>query len=562
MHERVWHKFYVEGVESFVDFEDRTLPDFLNRAASQHGDSTAIIFRNCHLTYRELKSEVDRMAIALAGLGVKPNSKVAIQLPNLPQTVIAYYAILSLGAQVVMTNPLYTEREIEHQWKDAGCSVAIVMDFLYESRLKNLRDRLGIDHYVIASISEYLRFPLNLLAPFKLRRMNPPLAARVSPGEGVHFMKALIRSTSMTDTPDTTIGMDDTAVLQYTGGTTGVAKAAILTHRNLSYNVQQVSAWFTVPEPGHEVMLAALPFFHVFGMNVAMNFSVKEAAAMVLMPNPRDIEEMMKNISKHRVTLFPGVPAMFNAINNSRNIDQFDLTIVKSCFSGSAPLPTDVMEKFEKLTGSSIAEGFGLTETSPVTHCNPLGGQRKIGSIGVPMPNTDQKIVDLEDSSITLPSNQEGELLIAGPQVMQGYWGRPEETADVLKDGWLHTGDIAFTDNDGYTFIAGRKKDLIIAGGYNVYPDEVAAVLMAHPAVQESATIGIPDERRGENVKSFIVLAEGRTITPTELIAYSREQLAPYKIPRLIEFLDELPKSTVLKVLRRELRDRELEKHR
>ena len=562
MHERVWHKFYVEGVESFVDFEDRTLPDFLNRAASQHGDSTAIIFRNCHLTYRELKSEVDRMAIALAGLGVKPNSKVAIQLPNLPQTVIAYYAILSLGAQVVMTNPLYTEREIEHQWKDAGCSVAIVMDFLYESRLKNLRDRLGIAHYVIASISEYLRFPLNLLAQFKLRRMNPPLAARVSPGEGVHFMKALIRSTSMTDTPDTTIGMDDTEVLQYTGGTTGVAKAAILTHRNLSYNVQQVSAWFTVPEPGHEVMLAALPFFHVFGMNVAMNFSVKEAAAMVLMPNPRDIEEMMKNISKHRVTLFPGVPAMFNAINNSRNIDQFDLTSVKSCFSGSAPLPTDVMEKFEKLTGSSIAEGFGLTETSPVTHCNPLGGQRKIGSIGVPMPNTDQKIVDLEDSSITLPSNQEGELLIAGPQVMQGYWGRPEETADVLKDGWLHTGDIAFTDNDGYTFIAGRKKDLIIAGGYNVYPDEVDAVLMAHPAVQESATIGIPDERRGENVKSFIVLAEGRTITPTELIAYSREQLAPYKIPRLIEFLDELPKSTVLKVLRRELRDRELEKHR
>jgi long-chain acyl-CoA synthetase len=220
------------------------------------------------------------------------------------------------------------------------------------------------------------------------------------------------------------------------------------------------------------------------------------------------------------------------------------------------------MEKFEKLTGSSIAEGFGLTETSPVTHCNPLGGQRKIGSIGVPMPNTDQKIVDLEDSSITLPSNQEGELLIAGPQVMQGYWGRPEETADVLKDGWLHTGDIAFTDNDGYTFIAGRKKDLIIAGGYNVYPDEVDAVLMAHPAVQESATIGIPDERRGENVKSFIVLAEGHTITPTELIAYSREQLAPYKIPRLIEFLDELPKSTVLKVLRRELRDRELEKHR
>ncbi len=560
MDERAWHRFYVDGVPRHIEFEDLPVPRFLDRAADQYGNAPAVIFKNCRLTYRELKRDVDRMAAALAALGVTPDTKVALQLPNLPQTVVAYYATLSLGAQVVMTNPLYVEREIEHQWQDAGCTVAVVMDFLYEARLKGIRDRLPVEHYVIASIPDYLRFPLNLLAPLKLRRADPPLIARVSRGEGIHFMKALIASTPPTGAPGVTIDMDDVAVLQYTGGTTGVAKAAMLTHRNLSCNVQQVSAWFTDVEHGREVMLAALPFFHVFGMTVAMNFSVHAAAAMVLMPNPRDLQEMMHNIAKHRVTLFPGVPAMFNAINNGPNVDRLDLTSVKSCFSGSAPLPTDVMERFEGLTGSRIAEGFGLTETSPVTHCNPLGGQRKVGSIGIPLPDTDQKIVDLEDGASTLPSNTEGELLIAGPQVMRGYWGRPDDTAEVLENGWLRTGDIALVDEDGYVFIAGRKKDLIIAGGYNVYPDEVDGVLVAHPDVQESATIGVPDERRGETVKSFVVLTEGRTITAEQLIAYSREQLAAYKIPRMIEFVDELPKSTVLKVLRRELRERELAK--
>jgi long-chain acyl-CoA synthetase len=334
----------------------------------------------------------------------------------------------------------------------------------------------------------------------------------------------------------------------------------MLTHRNLSYNVQQVSAWFADARPGEEVMLGVLPFFHVFGMTVAMNYSVHAAAATVLMPNPRDIQQMVKSIARHRVTLFPAVPAMFNGINNAPRVEGLDLTSVKFCFSGGAPLPIDVGTRFESMTGATIAEGFGLTETSPVTHVNPLKGERKPGSIGLPVGDTDARIVDLEDGTTEPPTGGEGELLIRGPQVMKGYWNAPEATSDAIKDGWLHTGDIARADADGYFFIVGRKKDLIIASGYNVYPDEVDDVLTAHPAVLEAATIGVPDEKRGETVKSFVVLLEGRTATAEELIEYCRKELAAYKIPRQIEFRDELPKSGMLKILRRELRDQELAK--
>lgn len=559
MEERVWHQFYDDGVPASIDFEDLPVPRFLELSAAEYGDAIALIFMNSRLTYQQLKEEVDRFATAMADLGVGKDTKVAIQLPNLPQTVIAYYATLSLGAQAVMTNPLYVEREIEHQWNDAGCSLAVVADFLFESRIKAIRDALPIKNYVIASIPEYLRFPLNLLAPLKLKRADPPLMAKVEPGAGIHFMRKLIRATPP-NPPKVDIAIDDIAVLQYTGGTTGVSKGAMLTHRNLSYNVQQVSAWFTDARRGEEVFLAALPYFHVFGMTISMNFPVSLAAAMVLMPNPRDIPQMVKNIAKHRVTVFPGVPTMFNAINNCPRVDNIDLTSVKSCFSASAPLPIDVCERFENMTGATIIEGFGLTETSPVSNANPLKGKRKPGSVGIPVPETDVRIVDLEDGTTEMPTGNEGELIIKGPQVMKGYWKRPDATKDMIMDGWLYTGDIAVADEDGYFFIVGRKKDMILASGYNVYPDEVDGVLVAHPAVLEAATIGVPDERRGETIKSFVVLAEGRTATAEELIEYCRKELAAYKIPRRIEFREQLPKSAVLKILRRELRDQELAK--
>ena len=557
MNERVWHRSYDAGVPPSLEFLDRPLPAFLDRSARDHPDAIALIFVNYHMTYRQLKEHVDRFAAALAALGVERGTRVAIQLPNLPQTVIAFYASLAVGATVVMTNPLYVEREIEHQWNDAGCSVVITTDYLFAHKLEAIRRRLPVKHYVIASIPDYLRFPLNLLARIKLRLAKPPLIASVAHRPGVHFMATLIRTTSP-QPPKVQIGMDDLAVLQYTGGTTGVPKAAMLTHRNLSCNAQQIASWFIGAQPGKEVVLGALPFFHVFGLTVAMNYAILVAAAIVLMPDPRDTRQLVSNIAKHRVTLFPAVPTMFNAIITARGVDHLDLTSVTSCFSGSAPLPRDVLERFEALTRSKIVEGYGLTEASPVTHVNPLFGRRKIGSVGVPCPNTDMKLVGVDDHLTEVPTGTAGELLVRGPQVMRGYWNQPDASADVLVDGWLRTGDIVTVDADGYCFIVGRKKDIIIAGGYNIYPDEVDAVLAAHPAVYESATIGVPDPRRGETVKSFVVLRQGPRASEAELVAHCREQLAPYKVPRSIEFLDELPKGSTLKILRRELRDRTL----
>jgi len=559
MEPRVWHRSYDPGVPPSLSYEPLTLPQLLERAAALHGHAPAILFHNCRLTYRELKDAVDRLATALASLGVGPGTRVAVQLPNIPQVVIAYYAAAQLGAPVVLTNPLYVPREIEYQWKDSDCRVAIVADFIFEAKIRGIRERLPVEHYIVASIPEYLRFPLTLVAPFHLRRAHPPAIARVQRGHGVHFFKELVDAT-VPQPPRPTIRLDDVATLQYTGGTTGPSKGAVLTHRNLSCNVQQMRAWFPSLQPGKEVVLTALPIFHSFGMTVCMNLAVGIGAAMALVPNPRDIPALMQSIAKHRATLFPAVPAMYAAIINHPKVKSFDLSSVKRCVSGAAPLPVDTMRRFEELTGAIISEGFGLSETSPVTHSNPLLGRRKPGSIGVPLPDTDAKVVDIETGVQVMPPGETGELALAGPQVMAGYWNKPEETAGMIRDGWLYTGDLARVDEDGFHYIVGRKKDMILCGGFNVYPDEVDRILAGHPAVVEAATIGIPDERRGETVKSFVVLKAGERATPEELIAYCRENLAPFKVPRAIEFLAELPKSTVLKILRRELRDQELAK--
>ena len=556
MEQRVWHQFYDTVVSPGLVYEPLVLPERLERSAAAYPDQCAIAFLGTHLTYRQLKDDVDRLATALAGLGVKKGTRVAIHLPNIPQTVIGYYATLALGGTVVMTNPLLVERELEKQWTDADCQVAITADFLFASRVKHIRNRLPVKQYVVASIPEYLRFPLKQLAPLKLKRMKPPSIAHVEPGPDVHLFRRLVLATPP-EPPLVAVGLDDIAALQYTGGTTGVSKGAMLTHRNLSCNITQILAWLHTPH-GSEIVLSALPLFHVFGMTVCMNFPVAAAATMVLMPNPRDFPALVQAVVKERISLFMGVPAMFAAINNAPGIERKDIGCVKSCFSGSAPLPVSVLERFEKLTGSRIVEGFGLTETSPVTHCQPMEGVRKAGSIGIPFPDTDCKVVDLETGARELPVGEPGELLIKGPQVMAAYWNMPEETAASLHDGWFSTGDIATIDKDGYHWIVGRKKDMILCSGYNVYPDEVDDVLMKHPAVLEAATIGVPHERRGESVKSFVVLRPGETATAEQIIAYCRGNLAAYKVPREVEFRPSLPKSGILKILRRELREQEL----
>ncbi len=557
MADRPWIRAYDPDVPPEITIEEVTLPAMLERAAAKFPQRPALVFMNSRLTYAQLKDQVDRLATALAGLGVRQGSRVAIQLPNLPQTVIAFYAVQRLGAQVVLTNPLYTPREIEHQWTDAGCDVAIVMDFVYDQKIRGARERLPIREYVIASIPEYLRFPLNLLAPLKLKRAHPaPMWAKVAPGPGIHFFKELVSRTAAAP-PKVAVAMDDLAVLQYTGGTTGVSKGAMLSHRNLSANVQQIHAWLPSLRPGEEVMLTALPIFHVFGMTVCMNLPMRIGAAMVLVPNPRDIPGLIDVMEKRRITIAPLTPAHFNAIGQNPGIDKRDLTSVRICVSGSAPLSVDVLQRFERLTGGKICEGFGLTETSPVTHVNPIDGLRKIGTIGVPVSNTDARIVDAETGTTEVPPGEPGELLVRGPQVMAGYWKHPEETAAVFRDAWLHTGDLATMDADGFFTIVGRKKEMIDAAGYKVYPDEVDRVLMSHAAVLEAATIGVPDPKRGETVKSFVVLKPGQTATADELIAHCRANLAAYKVPRALEFRAELPKSTIMKILRRELRAEE-----
>ena len=559
MEHRTWHAHYDDGVPPSLDYSGDDLVDIFEQTVARFPGSRALVFMNCEMSYAELSDHVQRLGRAMARLGVGPGKRVAIQLPTLPQTVIAYYAALTIGAEVVLTNPLYTPREIEHQWKDADCVLAVVADFIWDQKVRAVRDQLPPENYIIVSIPEYLRFPLNLLAPLKLKKQDPPVWARVAREPGVHFFKQLIKTTPP-QAPRPDLDLDDIAVLQYTGGTTGVSKGAILSHRNLAANVQQIQAWFPDVQPGQEVILICLPLFHVFGMTVGMNWAVASGAAMVLMPNPRDFDALVKNISKQRVTLFPGVPALFNGLNNYPGIEGIDVKSVKACFSGSAPIPVDVLERFEKLTGSKIVEGFGMSETSPVATVNPLGGQRKLGSVGVPISDTDARVVDAEDPTRELPTGEEGELVLRGPQVMRGYWNRPDETQKTIIDGWLHTGDLATMDEDGYIRIVGRKKDMISAGGFKIYPDEVDGVLMAHPDILEAATIGIPCERRGETVKSFIVMQPGKTLSLEALDTYCRAQLASYKVPKEVEFLDELPKSTVMKVLRRELRERELAK--
>jgi len=559
MEERPWHKCYDERVRIHVPYEEMPVPEFLTRTAAKYPERDAIFFMNARIKYAEYKEHADRMATALTKLGVKQGDKVAIHSPTIPQAAIAFQAASALGAVVVLTNPLYTPREIKHQWNDAEVKVAITMDFLWDQKVRGMRDELTAEKFILCSIPEYLKFPLNLLAPLKLKKADPPLYAKIGVESEVYKFKDLIKS-SPANPPKVDISMDDLAVLQYTGGTTGVSKGAMLTHRNLSVNVQQIDEWFTTADKGCEVVMGCLPIFHVFGMTVNMNWTIYAGGACVFQANPRDIPSVLKGLSKHKVTIFPAVPNLFNAINNFPGVENFDLKSLKICVSGSAPITDEVLQTFEALSDSVIIEGFGMSETSPVATCNPIQRARKIGMVGIPVSDTEAKVVDVDDPSQEKPLGEEGELILRGPQVMQGYWKRPDETAKTIRDGWLHTGDLAIMDEDGFFKIVGRIKDMINCSGLKVYPDEVDGVLGAHEKILEAATIGIPDEKRGETVKSFIVTHPGVSMTVEEVEAFARENLAAYKVPREIEFIEELPKSTVLKVLRRELRDMELAK--
>jgi len=535
---KVWYKFYPEGIRPRIGYPDITMPQFLEKAAKNFPERDAIAFAHVKMSFQMLSAMVNKCAAALADLGVKKGDRVAIMAPNCPQYVLGYMATLKLGAIVVQVNPMYVERELEHILNDSGAETIIAYDAFYP-RIKNVRNITPLKNVILFMLGQPSgTADSDAIKAEELLMKYPPEFAQVP------------------------VDMDeDVAVFQYTGGTTGVSKGAMLTHRNITANALQVTEWFKDLEYGKEKVLSVLPFFHSYGMTTCMNFSIVNAATMIVLPR-FEIKECLEAIKQHQPTFFPGVPTMYIAINNYPNVREYGIDSIKGCISGSAPLPLEVAEKFEELTGGLLVEGYGLSETSPVTHCNPLVGQRKVGSIGIPLPDTDSKIVDLETGERELPPGETGELCIKGPQVMKGYWNMPEETAKTLRNGWVYTGDIAKMDEDGYFYIVDRKKDMIIAGGYNIYPREIEEVLFEHPKVMEAVVAGVPDPYRGETVKAFIVLKEGQHATEEEIIEYCKAHLARYKVPRLVEFRSELPKTIVGKVLRRILREEEIQKQK
>ncbi|MFP4048680.1 MAG: long-chain-fatty-acid--CoA ligase [Desulfovermiculus sp.] len=554
--QRPWLASYDPKVPPHLEYETIPLFEYLDRAAALYPQRTALVFQNLRLRYAQLKEQAETVAANLQSLGVAKGDRVAIMLPNLPQTVIAYWGVLKAGAVVVMTNPLYMEKELVHHITDSGSRVMIALDRLWP-RISSLWSKLELKTVITTSVADGLRFPLNLLYPIKARREKTAVFVPHD-GRTVLPWKALARKKARFE-PVPIDPRQDLAVLQYTGGTTGVAKGVMLGHDNMGANVQQCSAVLHAIGDEPEVFLGLLPYFHVYGLTVCINFATALAATVA--PYPQFVpQEVLKAMEKVRPTIFPSAPAVFNALLQQKNIRDFDLRSIRFCVTGSAPMPVELTRQFKELTGAEIIEGFGLTETSPVTHLNPIRGKRKTGSIGLPFPDTDASIVDKEMGTELLAPGEEGELIIRGPQVMRGYWGRPEETAGALRNNWLYTGDIAFMDEEGYFFIVDRKKDLIISSGYNIYPREIDEVLYEHPQVADAVCVGVPHKTRGEIIKAYIVPKPDQTMEKKEVIAFCRQKLANYKVPKQIEFRDELPKTIVGKVLRRVLREEEEQK--
>jgi len=553
---RIWLESYPEEVPNTIDYPSISLHQLLINSARDFPNNEAIAFLGKKLKYQTLLEYTYRFANALQSLGVKKGERVAIMLPNTPQSVISYYAILMLGAIVVQVNPLYTERELEYQLVDSGATTIITLDLLFK-KVYNIKPRTVIKNIIVTSIKDFLPFPKNLLYPLKLKKDGHVI--NIPKEDDIYSFTALMKAHS-SEAVNAEINPDeDLALLQYTGGTTGLAKGVMLTHSNLVANVLQESYWLYKAKKGEERFMGALPLFHVFGMTAVMNFAIYMAGVMILVPR-FNVDDFLKTIQKEKPTYFPGAPTMYIGILNHPKVLEYDLSSIEACISGSAPLPVEVQEKFEKLTGARLIEGYGLTETSPVTHANPIWGKRKNGSIGIPWPDIQAKIVD-PNSGEDVELGAIGELAVKGPVVMRGYWNKPDETAKVLSDdGWLLTGDMATIDDEGYFYIVDRKKDMIIAGGFNIYPREVEEVLYEHPAVLEAVVVGVPDPYRGENVKAFIVKKDGAEVTTEELDQFCREKLAAFKVPRAYEFRNELPKTMVGKVLRRALLEEELER--
>ena len=565
---KTWVKNYEKGVPENVTYQGQLIHETLNAAAAKYPNKVAVrmllkylplgIAIQSKMSYRELVEATDRFAAALQNMGVKQGDRVSVMLPNIPQQVIAFYGILKAGCVVVNTNPTYTSREIEHQLADSGAETIVMLSSLY-SRLQPIQAKTPIKRVIITDVPDPLGFPFNRLVEKQVRAGG--LMVDVADAPGIFRFNHLL-ATSPAKAPAISVKPDDVVLLQYTGGTTGVPKAAMLTHANLVNNVLQLEGWLPSLEYGGEKTLGAIPFFHVYGMTVAMLFTLYGGGELIVTPDPRRTELVLEIIHREKVSLYPGIPTMYTAIINHPKVKEFNLRSVKACMSGGMALPVEVQRRFEEITGGKLIEGYGLTETSPVACANPLNGLRKAGSIGFPVSSTQVAIVSLEqraDGGYDLvPPGGEGELVIKGPQVMKGYWQRQDETDKVIdKEGWFHSGDIAKMDADGCFYIVDRKKDLIIASGFNIVPREVEEVLYMHPKVQEAVVAGVPDPKRGETVKAYVVLKAGESATVEEIRDFCKQNLAPYKVPVFVDFRSDLPKSQVGKILRRVLVEEE-----
>ena len=544
-----WAPSYDSDVPHTVAPATAPLPSLLLQAAAQTPLAPALIFFGRIFTYQQLADQAARLARAFRDQGLAPGDRLAILLPNCPQFVVAYHAALRLGAVVVPLNPLLSAKEVAYQLNDAGAQRLVVLDH-FLPKVEEVGDRLNLSQIIVTSLTDVLPWPLSWLYPWKARRQGLALGFKPGPGRG--RWRDLLAQPPLTEGP--VPGVEDLAVLLYTGGTTGIPKAARLSHGNLMANVAQINAWLPHVRYGEERLVGLLPFSHSFGLTACLNWPMSQGAQIIVLPR-FEINGFIKMLRRHRPTMLPGVPTLFVALINDPRLARLDLSALWGCISGSAPLPVEVRDRFEALSGCRMLEGYGLTEAGPVTHFNPVKGKRPLGSMGMPLPGTLARVMDRETGTKELPAGEVGELAIQGPQVMQGYWQRPAETAVVLRDGWLYTGDLARRDADGYFYIVERKKDMIISGGYNIYPREVEEVLYQFPGVQEAVAFGVPDAYRGEVVKVVIVPRDGHELDVQEIRDFCGRQLALYKIPKSIEFRPELPKSLVGKVLRRLLRE-------
>jgi len=552
MEDRPWLKKYDTGVPQHIDYPNYPAYTLLEETAKKYPETPCTIFKGAKITYREMNDLTDRFAAGLSSLGIKKGDRVGIFMPNTPQFVIAFFAVIKLGAIAVATNPLYSGREIEHQVNDAGIQVMIVMSNFYRL-VKEVQPKTKVRTVIVTNLKESLPPILGFLFTLTGKERKGGFSVQLQDGD--HWMQDLISPFKAEDRPKVDIQSNDIVLFQYSGGTTGVSKGAIAIHSNLVANALQMRKWMVTIEEGKEILLMAIPLFHVYGLVAGMCFAIQTGASMVMIPNPRDLKDVLENIQKYKATIFPGVPTLYNAINNHPDVlaGKYNLRTIKACISGSAPLMRETKEKFETLTGGVVFEGFGMSETPTATHCNPLLGENRTGSIGLPLPDVDARVISLDDEVTVLGPGEVGELVVKGPQVFKGYHNMPTESANSLREGWLYTGDIARMDEDGYFYIVDRKKELIKPGGYQVWPREVEEVISEHPKVLEVGVAGIPDPYRGETVKAWVVVKPGESLSEDEVKDWCKDRLAKFKVPTHIEFRSELPKTTVGKILRREL---------